>query len=88
MIVEQVSLEYKQLAVIDLGQGLTQRDVLEAVDTIVPKTVSGRFTSASAAIQFLEAIAAQSNPGLQTMQVSIILEDAALKATYQQWLEQ
>lgn len=88
LIVEQVSPEYKQLVVIDLGQALTQRDALEAVDTIVPKTVSGRFISASAAIQFLEAIAAQSNPGLQTMQVSIILEDAALQATYQQWLEQ
>jgi len=52
LIVEQVSLEYKQLAVIDLGQGLTQRDVLEAVDTIVPKTVSGSFTPVTQQFSF------------------------------------
>jgi Domain of unknown function (DUF2382) len=88
LIVEQVSPEYEQLAVIDLGQASTEQDVLEVTDNLLPKTVSSEFTSAHAAIQFLEAIADQPNPGLQRVQVSIISEDAALQAAYQQWLEQ
>jgi Domain of unknown function (DUF2382) len=78
LIVEQVSPEYKQLAVIDLGQASAENNVLEITDNPLPNTVNAEFTSARAAIQFLEAMVDQSNPGLQRIQVSIISEDAAL----------
>jgi hypothetical protein len=78
LIVEQVSPEYKQLAVIDLDQASTEHDVLEITDPSPLKIVNSEFTSARAAIQFLEAMADQPNPGLQRVQVSVISEDAAL----------
>jgi Domain of unknown function (DUF2382) len=78
LIVEQVSPEYKQLAVIDLGQASTEYNILEITDNPLPNTVNAEFTSACAAIQFLEAMVDQSSPGLQRIQVSVISEDAAL----------
>ncbi len=87
LIVEQVSPEYKQLAVVDLGQAEEDKLDLDAA-SVLPPTVEGRFTSVNAAIQFLEAIAAQSDSGLQSVQISIVLKDATLQATYQHLLEQ
>jgi hypothetical protein len=86
LIVEQVSPEHKQLAVVDLGQE-GELDA-EAASALFPSTVEGRFTSISAAIQFLEAIAAQHNSGLQSVQISIEMKDASLRSAYQQLLEQ
>ena len=86
LIVEQVSPEYKQLAVVDLGQE-GELDA-EAASALFPSTVEGRFTSTSAAIQFLEAIAAQHSLGLQPVQISIETKDATLRAAYQHLLEQ
>jgi Domain of unknown function (DUF2382) len=87
LIVEQVSPEYKQLAVVDLGQVQEDKLDAEATSALFPPTVEGRFTSTSAAIQFLEAIAAQPNSGLQSVQISIVLKDATLQATYQHLLD-
>jgi hypothetical protein len=78
LIVEQVSPEYKQLAIIDLGQASAEHNVLEITDNPLLNTVNAEFTSARAAIQFLEAMVDQPNPGLQRIQVCIISEDAAL----------
>ncbi len=78
LIVEQVSPEYKQLAIIDLGQASAENNVLEITDNPLPNTVNAEFTSARAAIQFLESMVDQPNPGLQRIQVIIISEDAAL----------
>jgi hypothetical protein len=87
LIVEQVSPEYKQLAVVDLGQvqGQVQEQVQEqklgreAASTPLPSTVEGSFTSITAAIQFLEAIAAQSN-SVEAVKVSVVLKDDTLGA--------
>lgn len=87
LIVEQVSPEYKQLAVVDLGQVQEDEVALGTVNA-PPLTVEGRFTSVNAAIQFLEAIAAQSDSGLQSVQISVVLKDATSQATYQRLLEQ
>ncbi len=88
LIVEQVSPEAKQLAVIDLGQTQeTEFDAQQVSDNMLSPTVEGRFTSANAAIQFLQAIADQSSPGLRSVHVIIALEDAGSRAIYQHWLE-
>lgn len=86
LIVEQVSPEYEQLAVVDLGQA--QAYEINPSNDPLPPTVSAKFTSTNAAIEFLEAIAAHSNSGLTTVQVSVVLVDENLQAVYQQWLEQ
>lgn len=87
LVVEQVSPEYKQLAVVNLGQGQEDQLDIEAASKL-PATVEGKFTSVTAAIKFLEAIAAQSDSGLQSVQISILLKDATLQDTYQRLLEQ
>ncbi|MGH2412674.1 MAG: DUF2382 domain-containing protein [Microcystaceae cyanobacterium] len=54
LIVEQVSPEYQQIAVVQLGQAqVTEFDTLEAVEVKHSPTVSGEFASANAAIHFL-----------------------------------
>lgn len=87
LIVEQISPEYKQLAVVDLGQVEDELDTA-AARALFPSTVEGRFTSTNAAVQFLEAIAAQPDSGLQSVQVSIEIKDATSRAAYQQLLDQ
>jgi hypothetical protein len=88
LIVEQVSPEAKQLAVIDLGQTQeTEFDALQVSDNMLLPTVEGRFTSADKAIQFLQAVTAQSSPGLQNVQVIIALDDSSHQEKYQSWLE-
>lgn len=87
LIVEQVSPEHKQLAVIDLGQVETTGIELTDVGTDSGSIVRGEFTSARTASQFLAAIADQSNSACKQVQVKIVLEDAGLQQTYQHLLE-
>jgi Domain of unknown function (DUF2382) len=87
LIVEQVSPEYKQLAIIDLGHASAENNVLEVTDNPFPKTVGGEFTSVRAAIQFLETIADQAAP-LCRLHISVSSEDAGLQAIYKEWLAQ
>ncbi len=88
LVVEQVSPEAKQLAVIDLGQIQdAEFDTLRASGNMLSPTVEGRFTSVHAAIQFLQAISAQSSTDLQSVQVILTLEDTSSQAMYQSWLE-
>ena len=86
LIVEQVSPEYKQLAVVDLGKAQAQQDDL--ADASLSQNASARFTSADAAIEFIEAIAADSSTALASVHVSIALVDETAQAAYQQWLKQ
>lgn len=86
LIVEQVSPEYKQLAVVDLGQSQDQKT--NHLDSSHPSTVSANFTSASAAIEFLEAIAIHPSSGSTTVQVSVVLTDKNMQTAYQNWLRQ
>lgn len=84
LIVEQVSPDYKQLAVVDLEQSQDQKT--SRLDSSHPSTVSASFTSADAAVEFLEAIAIR--PGSTTIQVSVALTDKNIQAAYQNWLKQ
>lgn len=88
LIVEQVSPEYKQLAVVDLGQQDAEFNAVEASHTVSSRVVNGNFATADAAIQFLMAISAQSNSSLKGVQVNLILDDVNLTPVYQQLLEQ
>ena len=88
LIVEQVSPEHKQLAIVDLGQGNTELDVSQLVQLNAVHTVSGKFTSPDAAIQFLETLKAQSGFRSQAVQISIIPEDAGSQAVYERLLAQ
>ncbi|HEY9627480.1 MAG TPA: DUF2382 domain-containing protein [Coleofasciculaceae cyanobacterium] len=93
LIVEQVSPNQQQLAVIDLGQSQETEfdpalDLTQATGSSTsPSTIEGKFTSVKAAMQFLDAIAHHSSPGLQSIQVNIVLEDAHSQPDYQRWLE-
>jgi hypothetical protein len=71
LIVEQVSPEYQQLAVVDLGP--TQSNQVNAAETAIPAMVEARFTSAQAAIEFLQALAVESDGDLQEVQMSVVL---------------
>lgn len=84
LIVEQISPTYERVAVVDLKSTSTE---LEASDVSGQPSVSGEFTSAEAASRFLDAIAHHPSAGHQTIQIKILLKDAAEQATYQQWLE-
>ena len=86
LIVEQISPTYKQLAVVDLGNAPAQQD--SSFDASLSQTASAKFTSANAAIEFIEAIARDSNSNLAAIQVSIVLVDENLQTAYQQWLGQ
>lgn len=99
LIVEQVSPEYKQLAVVDLGQ-VQANDInvsalngstldgshLNESHNHLPPTVSAKFTSVNAALEFLEAIASHSDP--TAVQISLALADENMQAAYQKWLKQ
>jgi hypothetical protein len=96
LIVEQLSPEYQQIAVVELGQvqvsDLTVSELIDshhatlAEDSPYP-TVSGEFATTSSAIQFLEAIANGSHSSLQKIKISIALKDVEQQSTYQQWIE-
>lgn len=88
LIVEQVSPERKQLASFAVGQSpIDGVEFAEDFTSSTQSTVSGEFTSAKAASQFLQAIASQPAPGLQRIQLSIVVENADLQRVYQQWME-
>jgi hypothetical protein len=88
LIVEQVGVEAKQLASIDLGgDSLDSVEIREAANASVPSALSGEFTSVRAASQFLQAIADQSRPGCEKVQITLLLDDPNLQHEYQQLLE-
>jgi Domain of unknown function (DUF2382) len=86
LIVEQITPEYKQIAVIDLGShhssSINQNEYL----------VKAKFDSVELASQFLEAIAHLSNLDLsnaecKSVEVSIEVENALTQEAYQQLLQ-
>lgn len=85
LVVEQVSPERKQLASVDLGKGeLFGVEFMQATDDV--SSLEGRetFISAKTASRILEEIA--ENPTYRSARVKVVFEDAALQATYEQWL--
>ena len=95
LIIEQVSPKFKQLAVIDLGQE-QQIDAVNTHQTGFLPTVEAKFTSPTAAMQFLQEIADRfsetetinTNSGLQQIQMNIVLTDAEALAMYHRVSEQ
>jgi hypothetical protein len=96
LIVEQVNPKFKQLAVIDLGQE-QQIDPVNTHQTGFLPTVEAKFTSPTAAMQFLQEIADRfsetdavttTNSGLQQIQMNIVLTDAKALAIYHRVSEQ
>lgn len=84
LIVEQVSPNYEQLAVIDLDQ--TPDDALPS-DALSPDArLTTNKAAATAAHQFLNAIAHHPNPEYSRMLVQITRADTHLQALYDQWL--
>jgi hypothetical protein len=81
LIVEQVEPAFEQLAVVDLGQ--IPDDLPDSSSTI-----AANFTSPSAAIEFLQSLAARSPRASQALQLNIAIEDADTQAFYRQWLAQ
>ena len=76
LIVEQVSPEYEELAVVDLGQIPT--DDLNSIESVevspsatATPTIVGEFTTIDGAIAFLRAIASESNTDLKTVKISV-----------------
>lgn len=86
LIVEQVEPDFKQLAVVDLGQ---IHDDATANDPRLESssTIAANFSSPAAAIEFLKSIAARSSSASPALQLKIVLEDADTQAVYRQWLD-
>ncbi len=87
LIVEQVDPEFKQLAVIDLGQIHDDATEIDPSTGSSP-TIEASFTSPTAAIEFLKYLADRSPSGTQDLHLNIAIEDADTQAFYRQWLEQ
>jgi stress response protein YsnF len=87
LIVEQISPERKQLASFALGQPEPDGVELAEASSPVFSEVSGEFTSAKAASQFLDAIANRPESSYQKIEIRIILENPELQEIYQQWLD-
>lgn len=86
LIIEQVGSEMKQLATIDLGESVLNRDETES--PISQPTISGEFMSIKAAMQFLETIAAtQTELESHAVQIKILVENAEHRQLNQQWLD-
>ena len=89
LIVEQVSPEYKQLAIVDLGQAQdTDINSFEAVEVNLRPVVSGKFNSPESAMRFLEAIANQLTSSQQEVQITVVSKDSSSQATFERLLEQ
>jgi uncharacterized protein (TIGR02271 family) len=87
LIIEQVGSEHKQLAEIDLGQGeVTGVELLDGAVSDTQPVIKGEFNSPEVASKILKAIADRPNHGCAKVRIEIVMEDAELLPTYQQWL--
>ncbi|MBD2043961.1 YsnF/AvaK domain-containing protein [Microcoleus sp. FACHB-672] len=87
LIIEQVGPEHKQLAEIDLGQGeVTGVELLDGAVSDAHPVIKGEFNSPEVASKILKAIADRPNHGCAKVRIEIVMEDAELLPTYQQWL--
>jgi stress response protein YsnF/sporulation protein YlmC with PRC-barrel domain len=94
LIVEQISPERKQLAEIELeGEEISGLELIQSgmsadnqtQNTTGKTTVSGEFKSPKSASLFLNAIALQRHHGCAKVRVELVLEDAELQKTYEEW---
>lgn len=98
LIIEQINPERKQLAEFDLGQQeitgieLIEGDITgvksaETTSTDGEPTVRGEFSSPKIASLLLNAIALERRHGCKKVRVQIVVEDAELQKTYQEWVD-
>jgi stress response protein YsnF len=88
LIVEQVGIEAKKLAEIDLGQAeMPEFDQTEVESKDSQPSVAGVLTSPRTASLLLDAIAKQKNHGCQEVRVEIVLDNAEHQQTFQQWFD-
>jgi stress response protein YsnF/sporulation protein YlmC with PRC-barrel domain len=94
LIVEKVGPERERLAEIELGSGeVAGIDLTEAAASQEEATkvsgddlqVSGEFKSPKSASLFLNAVALQRHHGCVKVRVELVLENAELQKTYQEW---
>lgn len=89
LIVEQVSPQYKQLTVVELGQATAdETSAAEADAPLDVLSVSAEFASIQEAIRFLSAIAADPSAGSQKVQMQLLATHAAQRDACERWLEQ
>jgi hypothetical protein len=86
LIVEQVSPNYEQLAVVDLGSSYAEK--INPSDGRLSPLMQARFISINAAIEFLQSIADQPTLGSPAAPISLILTNQNLQSAYQEWLKQ
>ncbi len=92
LIVEQVGSENKLLAEIVLGTGeVTGIELVQSTTSFEQSTphptAIGEFRSPKGASLFLNAIALQRHHGCAKVRVELVLEDAELQKTYQEWCD-
>ncbi len=100
LIVEQVSPDYKQIAVIELGQSNVTEIALAAMGNsgktltvdqeIEPKdahTVYGSFNSIKSVSDLLDAIARDQNHNCEAIRIEITLKDSKNQEVYQDWFD-
>lgn len=84
LIIEQVSPELKQLAVVDLpGEQLSDIELLQVATSTVEATQTSEFISVELARQVLARIGQQANGSFP--KVKLMFEDTSLQAAYQSW---
>lgn len=89
LVIEQVSPEHKQLALIDLkGDTSDALELRHATTAEANPVVTGEFASIDAAIHLLKLIAAKSNSGCESVQLTLVLNDASYQSIYQDWFRQ
>jgi Domain of unknown function (DUF2382)/PRC-barrel domain len=84
LIIEQVSPELKQLAVVDLpGEQLSDIELLEVATSTFEATQNDKFISIELARQVLARLGQPANGSLP--KVKLVFEDTSLQAAYQAW---
>jgi hypothetical protein len=88
--IEQVGVETKQLAEIDLAKGeVTRSDTIHqsVSSSDTSSTVMGEFLSPKAASNLLEAIALQKHHGCAKVRVELVVDNPELQETYQKMFD-
>ena len=88
LIIEQVGLEPKRLAEVDLGNPeIADVPLAEMAESQTLPVVTAECNSVQRASQLLKAIAAQAYHGCVKVRLELVLEDSQLQQTYQTWLD-
>ncbi|MBD3881986.1 PRC-barrel domain-containing protein [Phormidium tenue FACHB-886] len=86
LIIEQVSPEPKQIAVVDISTQASEAELATAAQTALDSIERNRFVSADFAQQILAAVPRQT--GNHTPKVKLVFEDATLQTKYEEYLLQ